>query len=84
VRIEAIGSAVHQPWSWDQIDLAGMATHDAANMTWQRTEFKQADVGSACTQLWRRGGPRQVAPHQVSVVASGGGPVAGSLLLVCD
>jgi hypothetical protein len=39
-------------------------------------------VHEACTQLWNRGGARQVRPHQVSVVASGGGPLAGSLLLV--
>jgi acetyl-CoA acetyltransferase len=148
LRIEAIGSALHQPWSWDQIDLTGMAAHDAANMMWQRTDFKPTDVGSAqlydgfsiltmmwlealglcpkgesgrlveggqrialtgempintnggqlsggrthglgyvheaCTQLWGRAGPRQVAPHQVSVVASGGGPLAGSVLLVRD
>jgi len=146
VRIEAIGSALRQPWSWDQIDLTAMATCDAADMMWSRTDFKPGDVGNAqlydgfsiltmmwmealrlcprgesgrfveggsrialdgvlpvntnggqlsggrthglgyvheaCTQLWNRGGARQVKPHQVSVVASGGGPLAGSLLLV--
>lgn len=148
LRIDAIGSALHQPWSWDQIDLTSMAAHDAASMMWQRTDFKPADVGTAqlydgfsiltmiwlealglcgkgesgafveggsrialngavpvntnggqlsggrthglgyvheaCTQLWGRGGARQVTPHEVSVVASGGGPLAGSLLLVRD
>ena len=41
-------------------------------------------VHEACTHLWGRGGTRQVAPHHASVVASGGGPLAGSLLLVTD
>jgi acetyl-CoA acetyltransferase len=148
IRIEAIGAALHQPWSWDQIDLTAMATRDAADMMWARTDLKPADVGTAqlydgfsiltmmwlealrlcprgesgpfveggqrialggempvntnggqlsggrthglgyvheaCTQLWGRGGTRQVAPHHASVVASGGGPLAGSLLLVKD
>jgi acetyl-CoA acetyltransferase len=148
IRIEAIGSALHQPWSWDQIDLTGMAARDAASMMWARTDLKPADVGcaqlydgfsiltllwlealglcgkgeggafiegghriarsgelpintnggqlsggrthglgyvhEACTQLWQRAGERQVKPHQVSIVSSGGGPLAGSLLLVKD
>lgn len=148
IRIEAIGSALHQPWSWDQIDLTGMAAKDAAAMMWARTDFKPSDVGAAqlydgfsiltllwlealglcpigaggafieggtrisrqgdlplntnggqlsggrthglgyvheaCTQLWNRAGERQVKPHQVEVVSSGGGPLAGSLLLVRD
>jgi acetyl-CoA acetyltransferase len=41
-------------------------------------------VHEACSQLWGRAGARQVAPHQVAVVASGGGPLGGSLLLVRD
>lgn len=146
VRIEAIGSALHQPWSWEQISLTEMAAGDAARMMWQRTDLKPADVGSAqlydgfsiltliwlealglvprgesgafvegghriareghlpintnggqlsggrthglgyvheaCTQLWGRAGARQVRPHNVAVAASGGGPLAGSLLLV--
>ncbi|MDP2005356.1 MAG: thiolase family protein [Rubrivivax sp.] len=146
VRIEAIGSALHQPWSWDQISLTRMAAFDAAQMMWQRTDVKAHEVGQAqlydgfsiltllwlealglapegeggrfieggqriarsgvlplntnggqlsggrthglgyvheaCTQLWGRGGERQIAPHQVAVAASGGGPLAGSLLLV--
>lgn len=146
IRIEAIGSALHQPWSWDQIDLTRMAAFDAAQMMWQRTDIRPHEVGQAqlydgfsiltllwlealslapegeggrfveggqriarsgvlpintnggqlsggrthglgyvheaCTQLWGRGGERQVAPHRVAVAASGGGPLAGSLLLV--
>ncbi|PKO28165.1 MAG: DitF protein [Betaproteobacteria bacterium HGW-Betaproteobacteria-18] len=146
IRIEAIGSALHQPWSWDQIDLTGMAAGDASDMMWARTDYKPSDVGSAqlydgfsiltmiwmealglcprgesgrfieggerisrtgqlpintnggqlsggrthglgyvheaCSQLWGRAGKRQIAEHQVSVVASGGGPLAGSVLLV--
>jgi len=145
-RLEAIGSALHQPWSWDQISLTGGASIDAANMMWQRTDLQPADVGSAqlydgfsiltllwlealglcpvgesgrfveggariardgvlpintnggqlsggrthglgyvheaCTQLWGRAGLRQIAPHQVAIAAAGGGPLAGSLLLV--
>lgn len=148
IRIDAIGSALNQPWSWDQIDLTGMAAQDAAAMMWSRTDFKPADVGSAqlydgfsiltllwlealglcprgeggafieggqrisrtgtlpintnggqlsggrthglgyvheaCTQLWQRAGQRQVKPHHVTVVSAGGGPLAGSLLLVRD
>lgn len=148
IRIEAIGSALHQPWSWDQIDLTGMAAIDAAKMMWDRTDYTPADVGSAqlydgfsiftliwlealglcprgeagafieggqriarngqlpintnggqlsggrthglgyvheaCSQLWGRAGERQVKPHHVAVAASGGGPLAGSLLLVKD
>ncbi len=47
IRIEAIGSALHQPWSWDQIDLTGMAAKDSAKMLWQRTDYTPKDVGSA-------------------------------------
>lgn len=146
IRIEAVGSALHQPWSWDQISLTEMAAFDVGRMMWSRTDLKPADVGSAqlydgfsiltmiwleglglcprgesgrfveggariardgalpintnggqlsggrthglgyvheaCTQLWGRGGERQVAPHRVAVAASGGGPLGGSLLLV--
>jgi acetyl-CoA acetyltransferase len=146
IRLDAIGSALHQPWSWDQISLTGMACFDAGNMMWQRTDVKPHEVGQAqlydgfsiltmiwleglglvprgesgrfvegghriarngslpintnggqlsggrthglgyvheaCSQLWGRGGERQIAPHRVAVVASGGGPLAGSLLLV--
>lgn len=146
IRIEAIGAALHQPWSWDQISLTGMAAFDVGRMMWSRTDLKPSDVGSAqlydgfsiltmiwleglglcptgesgrfieggtriardgvlplntnggqlsggrthglgyvheaCTQLWGRGGERQIRPHHVAVTAAGGGPLGGSLLLV--
>lgn len=146
IRLEAIGSALHQPWSWDQISLTEGASFDAGRMMWQRTDVKPHEVGQAqlydgfsiltliwleglglvprgesgrfieggqriardgalpintnggqlsggrthglgyvheaCTQLWGRGGARQIAAHRVAVAASGGGPLAGSLLLV--
>ena len=148
IRIEAIGSALHQPWSWDQISLTEMAAFDVGRMMWSRTDLKPKDVGSAqlydgfsiltliwleglglaprgesgrfveggariardgvlplntnggqlsggrthglgyvheaCTQLWGRGGERQIAEHRVALAASGGGPLGGSLLLVKD
>lgn len=146
IRLEAIGSALHQPWSWDQISLTQGASFDAGRMMWQRTDVKPHEVGQAqlydgfsiltliwleglglvprgesgrfieggqriardgalpintnggqlsggrthglgyvheaCTQLWGRGGARQIAAHRVAVAASGGGPLAGCLLLV--
>jgi len=47
IRIEAIGAALDQPWSWDQISLTGMVAHDVGRMMWSRTDLKPADVGSA-------------------------------------
>jgi acetyl-CoA acetyltransferase len=146
VRIEAIGSALHQPWSWDQISLTEMAAFDAGRMMWQRTDIKPHEVRQAqlydgfsiltmiwmeglglaprgesgrliegghhiarsgplpintnggqlsggrthglgyvheaCIQLWGRAGARQIPDHRVAVTAAGGGPLAGSLLLV--
>jgi acetyl-CoA acetyltransferase len=146
IRIDAIGAALHQPWSWEQISLTEMAAFDVGRMMWSRTDLKPKDVGSAqlydgfsiltmiwlealglcppgesgrfveggqriardgvlpintnggqlsggrthglgyvheaCTQLWGRGGERQIAPHQVAVCGAGGGPLGGSLLLV--
>ncbi|NIB44103.1 thiolase family protein [Pseudomaricurvus alkylphenolicus] len=146
ITLEAIGSALNQPWSWEQIDLTGMAAIDAASMMWARTDLGPADVGSAqlydgfsiftmiwlealglcgrgesgefveggsrialngqlpintnggqlsggrthglgyvheaCAQLWGRAGARQSHAHDVAIAASGGGPLAGSLLLV--
>lgn len=146
IRIEAIGSALHQPWSWDQIALTEMACFDVGRMLWSRTDLKPKDVGSAqlydgfsiltmlwleglglcprgesgrfieggqriarngqlpintnggqlsggrthglgyvheaCTQLWGRGGDRQVASHNVAITAAGGGPLGGGMLLV--
>jgi acetyl-CoA acetyltransferase len=146
IRIDAIGAALHQPWSWEQISLTEMVAFDVGRMMWSRTDLKPKDVGSAqlydgfsiltmiwlealglcppgesgrfieggqriardgvlpintnggqlsggrthglgyvheaCTQLWGRGGDRQIAPHQVAVCGAGGGPLGGSLLLV--
>jgi acetyl-CoA acetyltransferase len=48
VRIEAIGSALHDRDSWDQrTNLATMAAHDAAHMMWQRTDLRPGDVDVA-------------------------------------
>lgn len=41
-------------------------------------------VHEACSQLWGRGGERQIRDPHVAVAAAGGGPLAGSLLLVKD
>lgn len=63
IRIEAIGSALHQPWSWDQISLTEMACFDVGRMMWSRTDLKPSDVGSAqlydgfsiLTMIWLEG-----------------------------
>ncbi|MDB5868736.1 MAG: putative thiolase [Polaromonas sp.] len=63
IRLEAIGSALHQPWSWDQISLTDMACVDVARMMWSRTDLKPKDVGSAqlydgfsiLTMMWLEG-----------------------------
>ena len=47
IRIEALGAALHQPWSWDQISLTEMAAFDVGRMMWSRTDYKPADVGAA-------------------------------------
>lgn len=47
IRIDAIGAALNQAWSWDQISLTEMAAFDVANMMWARTDLKPSDVGSA-------------------------------------
>lgn len=47
IRIEAIGSALHQPWSWDQLSLTEGAAFDVGRMMWSRTDLKPNDVGSA-------------------------------------
>jgi acetyl-CoA acetyltransferase len=45
VRIESVGSAIHDRPSWDQWgDLTTMALRDAAAMLWQRTDLTPADV----------------------------------------
>jgi acetyl-CoA acetyltransferase len=63
IRLEAIGSALHQPWSWDQISLTKMACFDVGRMMWSRTDLKPKDVGNAqlydgfsiLTMLWMEG-----------------------------
>jgi acetyl-CoA acetyltransferase len=63
IRLEAIGSALHQPWSWDQLSLTDMACFDVGRMMWSRTDFKPKDVGNAqlydgfsiLTMLWMEG-----------------------------
>lgn len=47
IRIEAIGSALHHPHSWDQVDLTGMVTHEVGRMLWNRTDLKPSDVDTA-------------------------------------
>jgi acetyl-CoA acetyltransferase len=47
IRIEAIGSALHQPWSWDQISLTEMVTAEVGRMMWGRTDVKPSDVDTA-------------------------------------
>ena len=47
IRIEAIGAALHQPWSWDQISLTEGAAFDVSKMMWSRTDLKPKDVKSA-------------------------------------
>lgn len=47
IRIEAVGSALHNPFSWDQIDLTAMVTAEVGRMMWSRTDFKPADVDMA-------------------------------------
>src|SRR5690606_26580499 len=47
IRIEAIGAALNQPWSWDQISLTEGAAFDVGRMMWSRTDLKPKDVGSA-------------------------------------
>ena len=45
VKIEAIGSALHNRDSWDQrADLTTMASADAAAMLWSRTDLQPHDV----------------------------------------
>ena len=47
IRIEAMGAALNQPWSWDQISLTKMAAFDVGQMMWARTDYTAQDVGSA-------------------------------------
>ena len=47
IRIEAMGAALNQPWSWDQISLTKMAACDVGEMMWARTDYTPQDVESA-------------------------------------
>ncbi|MFN3725954.1 MAG: thiolase family protein [Allosphingosinicella sp.] len=47
IRIEAVGAALHQPWSWDQISTTEMVTAEVGRMMWSRTDLKPADVDMA-------------------------------------
>jgi len=47
IRIEAVGSALSKPWSWDQISLTEMATADVGRMLWSRTDYRPSDVDTA-------------------------------------
>ncbi|MBT9572632.1 MAG: thiolase family protein [Pseudomonas umsongensis] len=47
IRIEAMGAALNQPWSWDQISLTKMAAFDVGQMMWARTDYTPQDVESA-------------------------------------
>jgi Acetyl-CoA acetyltransferase len=47
IRIEAMGAALNQPWSWDQISLTKMAAFDVGEMMWARTDYTPQDVESA-------------------------------------
>lgn len=63
IRIEAIGAALAQPWSWDQISTTEMATADVGKMMWSRTDYKPSDVDtvqlydgfSILTLMWLEG-----------------------------
>jgi acetyl-CoA acetyltransferase len=143
--IEAMGSALRGPESWDQrADLTTMGAHDAATDLWARTDLKPADVDvlalydgfsifvpmwlealgfcghgeakdfiaegnvapggrfpvntgggqlsggrlhgfgllhEACTQLWHTGAQRQVKDAMTAVCGTGGGFIAGTVLL---
>ena len=47
IRIEAIGAALEQGWSWDQVSLTEMVTPEVARMMWSRTDLKPKDVDMA-------------------------------------
>ena len=45
IHVEAVGAAIHDRPSWDQLkDLTRMCSHDAADQMWSRTDIKPADV----------------------------------------
>ncbi|MFP5513594.1 MAG: thiolase family protein, partial [Alphaproteobacteria bacterium] len=39
IRIDAIGSAIHSPHAWDQVDLSAMITQEVGRMMWNRTDL---------------------------------------------
>ena len=47
IRIEAIGSALNVPYSWDQLPLTEMATRGVGEMMWARTDLTPEDVDTA-------------------------------------
>lgn len=48
IKIESLGCAVNDRFSWDQFpDMTTMPARDAANMMWSRTDFKPSDVDVA-------------------------------------
>jgi acetyl-CoA acetyltransferase len=48
LHVEAVGTAIHGEYSWDQFDdLTTMAARDSARMMWDRTELKPSDVDFA-------------------------------------
>jgi len=48
LRIEAVGSAIHDRPHWDQrADLTTMMGHEASAMMWSRTDLKPKDVQTA-------------------------------------
>jgi len=45
IRVEAVGTALHDRPSWDQLkELTRMCSHDAADQMWTRTDLTPADV----------------------------------------
>jgi acetyl-CoA acetyltransferase len=149
VFVDAVGTAIHSRYSWDQQEnLARMAATSAADHLWSRTSLRPADVDvaelydgfsiltlvwlealgfckpgegggfvedatrislggelplntsggqlsagrlhgfglvhEAVVQLRGQGQRRQVDGAQVAVVANGGGPIAGAMLLTGD
>jgi len=45
IHVEAVGTAMHDRPSWDQLkDVTRMCSHDAAAQLWSRTDLKPSDV----------------------------------------
>lgn len=47
LRIEAMGTAMRQPYYWDQVDLTMNACKDVGDAMWARTDYKPSDVDTA-------------------------------------